>query len=190
MLSSEKSLYLRRILRKIYYPKATIMRVIDMKLRESKDLNLIIVKGKKEHDIARGLIQEYADSLDVSLEFENIDKELKHLSRFYRPPFNLIIMAKTDDEFVGVACLRDLGHFVAEIKRMYVKPDYRGKGLGRKILGKLVEEAQKLDYRFLRLDAVPDMESAIHLFRSNGFYEIEDYGSNPFDGARFMELKL
>ena len=161
-----------------------------MKLRERKDPNLIIVKGTKEHDIARKLIEEYAGSLAFSLDFQNIDKELKHLSRFYGPPFGLIIMAKYDDEFVGVACLRDLGNFVTEIRRMYVKPNYRGKGLGRKILDKLVYEAKRLNIRFLRLDTVPEMESAMHLFISKGFYEIEDYGSNPLDGVRFMELKL
>ena len=166
------------------------MRVIDKQPRERKDPNLIIVKGKKEHEIARKLIEEYADSLDFSLDFQNIDKELNNLNRFYGPPFGMIILAKADDEFVGVACLRDLDNFVAEIKRMYVKPNYRGRGLGRKILDKLVNEAKRLNIRFLRLDTVPDMESAMHLFLSNGFYEIEDYGSNPLEGARFMELKL
>lgn len=170
--------------------KAIIMRVSDMKVRERKDPNLIIVKGAKEHAIARKLIEEYVGSLNFSLEFQKIDKELNHLNLFYGPPSGLIIMAKADDEFVGVACLRDLGNFVAEIKRMYVKPNFRGKGLGRKILNKIVDETKRLDYRFLRLDTVPDMESAFQLFVSKGFYEIEDYGTNPIEGARFMEYKL
>ena len=166
------------------------MRVIDKKPRERKDPNLIIVKGTKEHEIARNLIEEYIDSLDFSLDFENVDKELNHLNLFYGPPFGLIVMAKADDEFVGIACLRGLDNLAAEIKRMYVKPNHRGKGLGRKILDKLINEAKRMNIRFLRLDTVPDMESAMHLFVSKGFYEIEDYGSNPLEGARFMELKL
>ena len=166
------------------------MRANDLKLRERKDSNLIIVKEEEEYDLARNLIEEYADSLVFSLEFQNIDKELNQLSHIYGPPFGLIILVKSDDEFVGVACLRDLGNLVGEIKRMYVKPNHRGKGLGRKMLDQLVEEAIRLDFRFLRLDTVPDMESAIQLYRSKGFYEIEDYGTNPLDGARFMELKL
>ena len=161
-----------------------------MKLRERKDPNLIVVKGSKEHNIARKLVQEYAESLDFSLNFQNIDKELKDLNRVYGAPFGLIIMAKVDDEFVGVACMRDLGNFVSEIRRMYVKPNFRGQGLGRKILNKLVYEAKRLNVRHLRLDTVPDMKRAMHLFVSKGFYEIEDYGSNPLEGVRFMELKL
>ena len=167
-----------------------ILRLINMKLRERKDPNLIIVRGRKEHEIARELIEEYVDTLDFSLEFQDIENELKQLNRVYGHPTGLIILAKADDEFVGVACMRDLGKSVAEIRRMYVKPDYRGKGLGRKILNKLVSESKRLNFRFLRLDTVPDMESAIHLFVSKGFYEIEDFGTNPFEGARFMELKV
>jgi len=159
-------------------------------LTNLSDIAMLFWAITKEEDIARKLIAEYVDSLDFSLDFQNIDKELEYLSRFYAPPFGMIILTKVDDEFVGVACMRDLGNSVAEISRMYVKPNYRGKGLGRKILDKLVYEAKSMHMRFLRLDTVPDMESALHLFVSKGFYEIEDYGPIPLDGIRFMELKL
>ena len=161
-----------------------------MKLRERKDPNLIIAKGPEEYAIARKLIEEYADSLNFSLDFQDIDSELENLELFYGGSNGLIIMAKANDEFVGVICLRDLGNHISEIKRMYVKPNFRGKGLGRKMLNKIVDEAKRLGYRFLRLDTVPDMESATHLFVSKGFYEIEDFGSNPLEGVRFMEYKL
>ncbi len=166
------------------------MRVIDTKFRERKDPNLIIVKGSEENAIARKLIEEYVDSLEFDLDFQDIDYELKHLNLVYGKPGGLIIMAKANDEFVGVLCMRDLGNSVSEIKRMYVKPNFRGKGLGRKMLNKVANEAKRLGFRFLRLDTVPDMESAIHLFVSEGFYEIEDFGTNPLKGARFMEYKL
>ena len=158
--------------------------------RERKNPNLIIVKGPKEHAIARKLIEEYVDSLNFNLDFQDIDYELEHLNLFFGYPKGLIIMAKAADEFVGVTCLRDLGNFNSEIKRMYIKPNFRGQGLGRKMLNKAVDEAKRLGFRFLRLDAVPDMESAIHLFVSKGFYEIEDFGTNPLHGVRFMEYKL
>ncbi len=166
------------------------MRVVDKKPRERKNPNLIIVKGSKEYTIARNLIEEYVNSLNFNLDFQDIENELENLELFYGRASGLIIMAKVSDEYVGVTCLRDLGNLVAEIKRMYIKPDFRGKGLGRKMLDKAIYEAKRLDYRFLRLDAVPDMKSAIHLFTSKGFYEIEDYGSNPLDDVRFMEYKL
>ena len=166
------------------------MRVNDMKLRERKNPNLIVAKGPKEYAIAKKLIEEYVDSLGFNLDFQDIDNELEHLELFYGHSNGLIIMAKVDDEFVGVICLRDLGNFISEIKRMYVKPNFRGKGLGRKMLNKVAEEAKRLGFRFLRLDTVPDMESAIHLFVSKGFYEIEDFGTNPLQDVRFMEFKL
>ena len=166
------------------------MRVYDMKLRERKDPNLIIVKGPRERDIAQKLIEEYVDSLNFNLDFQDIDYELKHLNLYYGAPNGLIILIKANDKFVGVACLRDLGHSTSEIKRMYIKPNFRGQGLGRKMLNKAIYEAKRQGFRFLRLDAVPDMDSAIHLFVSEGFYEIEDFGTNPLHGARFMEYKL
>ena len=166
------------------------MKVADMKLRERENPNLFIVEGPEEHAIARKLIKEYVDSLGFSLEFQDIDNELDQLNTVYGHPSGLILLAKVSDEFVGVTCLRNLGNFIAEIKRMYVKPDHRGKGLGRKMLNKAKYEAKRLGYRFLRLDTVSDMERAIHLYTSEGFYEIEDFGTNPIKGARFMEYKL
>ncbi|MEM7105203.1 MAG: GNAT family N-acetyltransferase [Bacteroidota bacterium] len=166
------------------------MRIIDMKLRDRNNPNLIIVKGAQEHTIARKLIKEYVDSLDFNLDFQDIDYELEYLNIYYGFPGGLIILAKAEDEFVGVACLKDLGNSFSEIKRMYVKPEFRGKGLGRKILNKIVDEAKRLGFRFVRLDTMPDMKSAIHLFVTKGFYEIEEFGTNKLDGARFLEYKL
>ena len=102
----------------------------------------------------------------------------------------MIILAKSEEHYVGCICVRNLGDFIAEIKRMYVKPAYHGKGYGRLMLNKAIDETKRLGYRYLRLDTVPDMESAIHLYLSTGFYEIEDYTYNPMPGARFMEYKL
>ena len=166
------------------------MKAKDLEIRERLNPNLIIARSKEEYEEARALIEEYGNSLDFSLEFQDFDKELDSLSTFYGPPTGLIILSKFEDEFMGVTCLRNLGNFIAEIKRMYVKPDARGKGLGRKMLNKAILEAKTLGYRFLRLDTVPDMESAIQLYLSTGFYEIEDYTYNPIPGARFMEYKL
>ena len=161
-----------------------------MKIKERTDSNLIVCRDASEYQIARGLISEYIDALGLDLSHENIPNELDNLPRFYGPPTGALIMAKDGDEYVGEICIRNLGDFMAEIKRMYVRPEHRGKGIGRKLLNKAKEEAKRLGYRFLRLDTVPDMKSAIHLYLSSGFYEIESYAYSPYSGTKFLEYKL
>ena len=166
------------------------MKASDLINKERTNPNLIVCRSTEEYQTARVLVEEYIQSLDVSLEFENMDNELDHLKDYYGPPTGLIALIGDGNEFVGCVCVRNLGNFMAEIKRMYVRPDFRGRGMGRKLIKKVMAEAKGLGYRFLRLDTIPQMESAIHLFKSMGFYEIEGYTSNPHLGARFMEYKL
>ncbi len=167
------------------------MRVSDMIIPEATDPDLIFVSSEKEYTEAEKIIKEYAASLSFSLDFQDLDSELAHLDTHYGGSMGFILLAKKGEEYAGVTCLRNLGHFIAEIKRMYVRPAYRGHGYGRKMLNKAIEESKKLGYRFLRLDTVPDMKHANELYTSTGFYEIEDdYTYNPIPGARFMEYKL
>jgi GNAT superfamily N-acetyltransferase len=166
------------------------MRVNDLIIRETGDSELLFVRNEEEYHAAFAIIKEYSESLTFSLDFQDFEQELAHLSTHYAPPTGFIMLAKKGSEYVGVTCLRNLGHFIAEIKRMYIKPDFRRQGYGRKMLEKAISEAKILGYRFLRLDTVPDMQSANELYTSVGFYEIEDYTYNPLPGARFMEYKL
>lgn len=166
------------------------MRVNDMILSETIDPDLIFARSEKEYQEAEKIIREYAASLNFSLDFQNLDGELAHLDTYYGGPTGFILLAKKGTKYAGVTCLRNLGHFIAEIKRMYVRPSYRGQGYGRKMLNKSIVESKKLGYRFLRLDTVPEMKHANELYTSTGFYEIEDYTYNPLPGARFMEYKL
>ena len=166
------------------------MKAKDLIIKERRNPNLIVCRSFEEYQVARGLVEEYIESLDVSLDFENMENELDRLQEYHGPPTGMISLVREEGEYVGCLCVRNLGNFTAEIKRMYVRPGYRGKGLGRKLLRKVMEEAKELGYRFIRLDTIPTMESAIHLFKSMGFYEIEGYTYNPLLGARFMEYKL
>ena len=166
------------------------MRVKDLIIRDATDPDLLFVEKKSEYAEAKKIIKEYGESLDFSLEFQDFDQELAHLDTYYAPPTGFIMLARKGSQYVGVTCLRNLGHFIAEIKRMYVKPPFRGLGYGRKMLVKAIEKSKKMGYRFLRLDTVPAMESANRLYTSLGFYEIEDYTYNPIPGARFLEYKL
>lgn len=166
------------------------MRVQDLRIREQKDPDLFFAIQPEELSAAKILIQEYADSLDFSLDFQDFDHEIEHLTDHYHLPTGFILLAKQDDDWVGVACLHPLEAHIAEIKRMYVQPKHRGKGIGRRMLHLIIDEAQQMGYRFLRLDTVPIMEAANHLYKSMGFYEIEDYTYNPLPGATFLEYHL
>ncbi len=166
------------------------MRVEDFKIRSTSDPDLVFVGDQDSLKVARDLIREYADSLEFSLEFQDFEKEIEHLADYYKPPTGFIMLVRSDDRFVGVACLRPLEAGIAEIKRMYIQPAHRGRGLGRRMLRLIIDEAQRMGYRYLRLDTVPDMESANYLYTSTGFYDIEDYTYNPLPGAKFMEYKL
>ena len=167
------------------------MKVRDYIPRERKETDdLVICETEEDYAAARELIQAYSDSIGVDLRLQNIDHELENLKIFYGPPTGMIILAREDGEFVGDICFRNLGDFMAEIKRMYVKPEYRNRGIGRKLLERAKQEAKGLGYRFIRLDTVPEMESAINLYLSAGFYEIESYAYSPYSGTRFMEYNL
>lgn len=166
------------------------MKLAEVSYEETKNSDLILATTDEEYQAAKLIINEYAASLNFSLDFDHIDEELANLKEYYGPPTGAVILVKSGDHFVGSACVRNLGHFIAEIKRMYLKPAYRGHGLGRKLMNKAIDEAKRLGYRYIRLDTVPDMKSAIHLFTSRGFYEIEDYRYNPILGARYLEFKL
>ena len=166
------------------------MKVSDLEIKTKSSSGLTICTTDKDYEEARALILEYADGLDIDLEFQNFSNEVEHLENHYGLPTGLILIAPEGDQYVGCICVRNLGDFKAEIKRMYVKPGFRGKGIGRQLLSDAMEEAKRLGYRFIRLDTIPDMKSARHLYSSMGFYEIEDYGTNPLEGAMFMEYKL
>ena len=152
-----------------------------------------IFQANADEDIqkARGLFEEYASNLDISLCFQNFDRELKNLPGHYAPPDGRLLLAAEDNQLAGCIALRKLEPGVCEMKRLFVRPAYRGKGLGRVLVDSVIREAQKLGYTRMRLDTLPGrMDQAIALYRSLGFVEIGPYCDNPVEGAKFMELDL
>ncbi len=145
-----------------------------------------------EHiEAARILFEEYAASLGFSLCFQNFDQELKNLPGDYAAPDGRLLLAVENDELAGCIALRKLSDGACEMKRLFVRPAYRATGLGRFLVGSLIDEARKLGYTQMRLDTIPGkMDKAIVLYQSIGFVEIEPYCQNPVEGAKFMELKL
>lgn len=139
----------------------------------------------------RELFLEYAQALGFSLCFQGFDKELAELPGMYAPPAGRLLLATVNGAAAGCAGLHALEGDICEMKRLYVRPSWRGAGLGRKLAETMIAEARAIGYRRMRLDTLAGkMDRAISLYRQLGFAEIPPYRSNPIDGALYMELKL
>ncbi|MBN1391767.1 MAG: GNAT family N-acetyltransferase [Sedimentisphaerales bacterium] len=153
---------------------------------------LKISPAQTDEDIKtfRALLEEYADSLDVDLGFQNFQEELANLPGCYARPDGCILLARYSEEIAGCVALRKLSGDICEGKRLYVKPKFRGLNIGRKLVETLIEEARKIGYSRIRGDTLPSMKTAQALYASLGFKHIEPYRYNPVEGAIFIELEL
>jgi GNAT superfamily N-acetyltransferase len=139
----------------------------------------------------RELFLEYAASLGFSLCFQNFDQELAALPGDYAPPKGRLLLAEYESQLAGCIALHQLDPAICEMKRLYLRPQFRGKGLGRFLAERIVAEARQIGYRRMRLDTVePVMKDAVAMYRKLGFKEIAPYCSNPITGALYMELDL
>jgi putative acetyltransferase len=140
---------------------------------------------------ARELFLEYSQSLGFSLCFQNFDKELAGLPGDYAPPDGRLLLVQYEDRLAGCVALHSLEPGICEMKRLYLRPQFRGKGLGRTIAEHIIAEARQIGYRRMRLDTVePVMKDAVAMYRKLGFKEIAPYRANPIAGAMYMELEL
>lgn len=139
---------------------------------------------------ARELFAEYVDSLDFSIRFQSLDEEIAQLPGPYAPPDGRLLLALWEGQVAGCVALRKLEDGICEMKRMYVRPAFRGRGIGRRLADAVIDEARAIGYRCMRLDSVDTMTEAITLYRSLGFQDCDPYCYNPLKGAVFMELAL
>lgn len=147
---------------------------------------MITIAPADDLTIIRELITEYANSLGVDLSFQDLDHELSTLATFYE----LTLLARDDDRAAGCVALRRIDAEICEMKRLYVRPAFRGMNLGRELATHIIDAARERGYKRMRLDTLPTMTAAIPLYGALGFVEIEPYRFNPIAGTRFLELDL
>ena len=140
--------------------------------------------------VARSLFEEYAATLGFDLSFQDFQKELKGLPGEYAPPGGAILFAFDGDLVLGCVALRPMGDGTCEMKRLFVRPRFRGRALGRRLAEAVIAEARGKGYKRMRLDTVPAMVEAVALYRSLDFRPIEPYRANPVPGALFFEKDL
>lgn len=156
-----------------------------------KGLAIMRVETPAQIVQARELFLEYAQSLGFSLCFQSFDAELASLPGDYSPPEGRLLLAQYEDQIAGCVALHKLDTKICEMKRLYLRPQLRGKGLGRALADRIIAEARQIGYQNIRLDTVePVMKGAVAMYRKIGFREIAPYRDNPIAGALYMELPL
>jgi len=139
---------------------------------------------------AKELFQEYAESLGFDLCFQNFNAEMDGFPKQYSPPTGCLFLALSETQPIGCVGLRYFKKGICEMKRLYVRPDFRGRKAGRLLAEAIIKAGKVIGYEIMRLDTLPSMESANVLYKSLGFRQIEPYRHNPIKGAIYMELSL
>ena len=144
----------------------------------------------EDYTAGKNLVEEYAEALGVDLCFQNFSQEIAELPRIYGPPHGCLLLARIDGETVGCVAIRSQRDTVCEMKRLYVKPNYRGGGLGRRLAESAIKHAQQLGYSQMVLETLPSMTEAQSLYASLGFREIDGYYPNSLQGVRYLVCEL
>jgi ribosomal protein S18 acetylase RimI-like enzyme len=144
----------------------------------------------RDRVIARSLLEAYRSSVGVDLCFEGFDDELRSLPGKYASPRGIFLLGSLGTQAAGCVGLRPIGSRTAEMKRLYVQPAARGRGLGDALVRRFLREARRRGYRRVRLDTLQQMTQAYRLYRRFGFRRIHPYRFNPYPGTRYLELVL
>jgi GNAT superfamily N-acetyltransferase len=158
----------------------------------SEEISIAVAESPEDISAVRELFQEYAAWLGFSLCFQDFDKELETLPGKYASPTGRLLLARCGGMLAGCGALRPLEPGICEMKRLYVRPEFRGRGLGFLLADRLITDAKLIGYGLMRLDTIPkQMAEANRVYRSLGFYEIPAYyDDNPQPEVSYLELRL
>ncbi|BBF43720.1 histone acetyltransferase HPA2 and related acetyltransferases [Lachnospiraceae bacterium KM106-2] len=151
----------------------------------------------KDGDTIRELFQEYTalliendPSFGKYLEIQNYDSELEHLEQKYGLPEGRLYLAKVNGKNAGCIGIKKINENACEMKRLYVRPEFRGKKIAGHLIERIIEDAKQIGYQTMLLDTLPFLKGAIHLYQKYGFYEISSYNNSPMDTSIYMRLDL
>lgn len=153
-------------------------------------MKIILAQTADDIDVVRTLFREYQRFLGVDLCFQGFEEELALLPGRYAPPRGRLLLAREGLHPAGCVALRPLDDGACEMKRLFVRPDYRGQGLGRLLAVRVVSEATALGYVVMRLDTLETLNNAIQIYTAMGFQRRTPYYANPLSGVVYWERVL
>jgi len=153
-------------------------------------IQILSAQEQNHYQKVRELFMQYADSLDFDLEFQGFSQELASLPGHYAPPEGCILLAEESGCFVGCVAMRPMEDKICEMKRLYARSGYRGRGIGRMLACSVIDRARSIGYEKMRLDTIATMKEARTLYYSLEFRNINAYRYNPVNEASYMELEL
>jgi len=153
-------------------------------------INIIEANTEEHMDHARELFREYEEYLDVDICFQGFEQELKELPGPYAPPGGCLLLAMKGKRAIGCVAVRPLWDDICEMKRLYVRPEFHGRGCGRLLVREIIRRAENIGYRAMRLDTLSSLKQAMRLYESFGFRKIEPYYDNPLPDVVYWELDL
>jgi ribosomal protein S18 acetylase RimI-like enzyme len=155
-----------------------------------KDVEIVEAVSRADYVLGRELFEEYAGAIDVDLCFQSFAAELDRLTVMYAPPAGALLLAKAGHDAAGCVGLRKFRDDICEMKRLYVRPAFRGRHLGRRMAEEIARRAGELGYRTLVLDTLGTMEAAQRLYESMGFTPATSYYVNPLPNVKYFSLNL
>ena len=154
-------------------------------------IEILQAETNEQIEQARKLFREYEAWFGMNLCFQNFDEEVANLPGKYAAPEGRLFLAFSGEKLAGCIALRKLEEGICEMKRLFVRKDFRGQKIGISLIEKLIAEARKIGYKKMRLDTFPPkMSKAVALYENYGFREIEPYYHNPYGETLFLELDL
>lgn len=151
---------------------------------------LYCAETSEDIEDARNLFREYEAAIGIDLCFQNFDRELAELPGDCASPEGRLVLASEAGKLAGCVALRKIDESTCEMKRLYVRPEFRGKGIGRQLAAFIINSAREIGYKRMLLDTLPSMKEAIALYQTLGFKATEPYRFNPVEGAVYMEMDL